>query len=47
MYTEEHRLGLKLYLSEIKGNLPPTDEPADLLPQPVQRGLFATEKKEK
>lgn len=46
-YTEAHKLALKLYLLSMEGNLSPFDEPMQLLTLAIERGMIATEKREK
>lgn len=43
-YTEEHRLGLKLYFLYLTGHLKPQDEPHILLSRAIERGMVEIER---
>jgi hypothetical protein len=44
-YTEEHKLGLKLYLLYLTGHLKPQDEPFTLLSRVIERGMIEIKRK--
>lgn len=44
LYTEEHKLGLKLYLLYLTGQLKPQDEPLILLSRAIERGEVEIER---
>lgn len=46
-YTEEHKLGLKLYLLYLTGHLKPQDEPYILLSRAIERGMVEIERDHK
>ncbi|MGA9767918.1 MAG: hypothetical protein WBV94_02690 [Blastocatellia bacterium] len=47
LYTEEHKLGLKLYLLYLTGHLKPQDEPCTLLSRAIKSGRIEIEQEYK
>ena len=47
LYTDEHKLALKLYLQYLTGHLMPQDEPLTLLDSAIERGAADIERAHK
>jgi hypothetical protein len=47
LYTEEHKLALKLYMLHLTGRLRPQDEPLNLLNGAIERGMAEIERTSK
>ena len=47
LYTDEHKLALKLYLLYLTGHLRPQDEPLNLLDSVIERGAADVERAQK
>ena len=47
LYTDEHKLALKLYLLYLTGHLRPQDEPLTLLESAIERGMADVERAHK
>ncbi|MBV9209621.1 MAG: hypothetical protein JOZ52_03275 [Acidobacteria bacterium] len=47
LYTEEHKLALKLYMLHLTGHLKPQDEPFNLLNDAIERGVAEIERSRK
>jgi hypothetical protein len=47
LYTDEHKLALKLYMLYLTGHLKPQDEPLTLLSGAIERGMIEIERARK